>query len=1316
MGGCITVIKTPLWNRGLGCHDPGTEQSGLLCYPKCPEGSHSDGASVCWPDCTPFDACAPGHVCTPPDTPLYYFDTKDIGLLCVIPDAACRYEGGNPILGVCWYPCGETFDYFTETNKKNTDVGALCRKACTGYPNQFNGKPNPAAGNGEQMSRDILGVCWGDCKTTYDATEKRYRSDVDVGALCRKACVPPTPYDLLGVCWGDCGNDIDVGALCREHCRKGFHEVLAVCWGDQGTYARKMMLPMSIKTYDPGYQPPMDANAIGFPWCDYGKPSMLDAMAQFYYDQSTVNPVELEDGRIQYEYIVKFYGLIVSSELSCDVACLIRTVTYDPVTGAKYTQQDGAFYPNDQGNLMSYRRFYFINTNTTVKSGEVDFTVTGCTHTDGTALDVAVTSTDPGVDLPMSLPKVFKTNAKNSGVSWSNMDFRAGAAAVINVGVGMATGANLVTGVAGGFIGNTLANRLINARPEEPNTGIENFIVKGPAGDVDPQGNPRYYIATNNDHFTINHGPIYEQASGYVPNIKFCSKFIMQDIVCTNPYILRDTLSSFHKSNPDTHIKQVDVIESRGRDGCYYKWKEVSYNKLSNVEGTVMVDREVVLKYKQPDMATCVFVPETFVKAEDMKKYPLKRYDDINGNVVYPTRNMTSIPTFSARYVRLRPPTSNGDGVMMFSQVLVYDSTAANIALRRPVFATSTMGGAAAKESIVDGASILKKWPQYWSSAPPGNRAADYIEIDLGAITLIHTVVVYSTYDYGASTTPERMNGVRVQLLATNGPTANVLTEMVISLSTAQQAVDFTNKVMTPKYPSKPFVVPTPAVPEAPLGGIGGRFFKPGTSGLIAWQATGSMVYNPVASCGAGVCPGMPETACSNFKVITDAEFKNMTAGPYFTCNMMNNTRCQDKAQIDILVQQYNADSTNPGKILKVLAGVTPAAASLRCDYQVELLRTEANGKKTVSKDRIAMSVKKVPGTWTFNYNGSLGPGTYIQDTTLPLSAPDTSGGIFTFKSVTKTVTDIFSNIIAPMQALDPVGLLNKTVTSSDTAANSLLTSATTLQGLEGCPNTKCSDPGVLAAMMQRYNVDNNSPSGDFGVEVNSMNRITKAGASGPNSCDVMFENLYEMYDDILYEPVSTSTSTKAYRFPLTNIGNCQFKASSGTDVSGNAFGITSDASILSPPFTQAACKVNCRDPAILRSVKQRLETRYGTSTSVPIFKNVSQSFLNGANVCEYQMAKDVASKNATSMQFTSMEYDMTTYVSATFDVNPTGCSFSIKEATEYPPESVAYKKNPTTGLLDTYVNGVLGSVPTLYDYDETRPTPKVNTETEILS
>jgi hypothetical protein len=1110
-----------------------------------------------------------------------------------------------------------------------------------------------------------------------------------------------------------------------------------------------MRIPASIKTYDPGYQPP-EIDNIPFAWCNFARPEMLDRMAQFYYDYSILHPTMIQtdddgnrlmDPLIQYDYIIRFHGVIASSELSCDVVCLIRTVTYDPVTGGKYKQQDGAIYKNDVGNFFSYRRFYFTNTESKDKKGEMLFTVTGCTNADNTAPDSFVKSTDPDVELVPSLPKVFQVRDTGAGkVSFNNMDFKAGAVAAVTgflaVGAGAAgqsklgkkAGGPASLGLAGGMAGTILGTNISAAKPGDSSKSTGNFIVAGAPDDKDKDGNQHIYIATNSDNYTINHGLIYEQSAGYEPNINFCAKFILPEITCPHPDILQDTVDSYHAANPNKHIKEIVLIEPRGRDasaigmdnqpagGCYYRWKETSYDPKTNTEGTYMTEKEIVLQYSQPDLATCVYKPIKNSFTEDLSKYPIRSYTDSNGTVQYPTRDSTPYANISARYVRIRPPTTSGDGVLSLSQVAIYDETNTIVSINKPVYASSTAPSAATASSVTDGTLIARNAP-YWSSAG-GGRTTELFDIDLGKNTLIGTIVVYGPADNKTASLPDRMTGVRVQLLYTNDNNAAAVSEKVLATSATGQVVNFMTANLKAKYPSKPFVLPRPPVPEAPLGGIGGRFARK-SNGWICWQKEGASVFNCGLACNPdAVCPGLDVCSANTYTQIPDAEWDAIYSrgnSPSFTCDMMNKTKCQDKAQIDILVKQYNDDAKNTGKILKVLRGVTPASAPLRCDFEVEMFRTETGGKKTVSKETVAMSVARAPGTWTFNYTGSLGPGIFIQENTPLLSAVDTSGGIFTFKGIAKTVTDIFTGAIAPMLSLDPMGKLKQTVLNSDTAANNMLKAATTLQGLQGCPNTKCSDPGVLAAIMQRYNVDNNTPSDDFGVETNVMNRILRAGASGPSSCDVLFENIYQMYDDILYDPAVSETTTRIYRFPLTNIGNCQFQASAGIDVSGNGFGVSSDASTLPTPFTQAACTVNCRDPAILRSVKQRLETRYATPTSVPNFKSISQSFLNGANVCEYQMLKDVATKNIVSQQFAT-ETDMTTYVSAVFNVNTTGCTFTLKEATEYFPDDITYQADPVTKIQSAYINKVKVQIPTLYDYDETQPSRKVNGQTQILS
>lgn len=1319
----------------------------------CNPGYSHNGAGLC------VTSCGPG------ETDWVIFP------LCTANSCQAGYDF---VLGVCWQKC----------SGDQIDVGALCRDKCT------------------SEEYEVLGVCWRACPSGY----------TDVGALCRAGCGGDTPNEVLGVCWGSCGSDIDVGALCRKRCRAGFHEVAGVCWGDTGTYARQSMIPKSIKVYDPGYNPPklnytsadviLDESQLGFPYCNYASPTMLNRMAQFYYDQSSLNPEILSDGRAQFEYFTMVYGVIASSEFSCDIACAMKTVRYDPLTGANYEESYGTVYADEPGNTVSYRRFYFYRAATDTAGL---FTVTGCTHADYTAPDAHVRSTDEGVDPVTSVPKIFNVIDKQvKPGTWDMNNFKTAlAATATTMAVSSATGpfgmvAGVAGGVAGGMAAQAVTTSLTKIDPLDPGAEVDSVVV-GNATDG-------YFVTTNNDNFSMNQGPIYEKRArdkdGYVPTFNFCGKIITSPLLCSHELVVRDTIDLYHTQNPTKHIKTLYEIEPRGKDGCYYKWSTVSYTAATNTEGTTVGTEEVVRKYVINDTSTCVFAPTTtFVT--DMASYPIRSYfDNLTQSTVYPTRDIKSKAMFRARYVRIRPSNSS-DGFMQLAQVAVYDDMGTNLALDKPVFATSMYNIAAndrsgppnllvtGKLTTVVGEDNLKA--SMYTYQNNGSKTNDYIDIDLGMNYAISSVVIYSRVDIP----PGRNAGNRVQLLYTNGANDTPVKELITLTTESVNTVDFSTKTTITKYPASPFAVPRPLPAETTLGG--------------------------------SACP----------------------------------TRCQDKPQIDSLVQQYNSNAANSSsQIIKVLRATTPS--NTRCDYEVEMVR-KVGTKSTVGKELISMaatlanntpntgtvygrfirvrpaaaggdgylSISQIvvsdvngknlalnrpvystsrlidaagtmsaaasvatdgtvtargwPNVWvsattdrntefleidlgitqaitsityysrsdaltppriqvlvtndaaavpisdntltsanttqtlqfnkcTFTYATTPLVGNFIQDNTPLLAATDTSGGVLTFKNIGATIMNVFNSIINPIKTQDPLGVLNTNVAEAQTTAQNTLNSVAANQTLQGCPSTKCSDPAVLAAIMTGYN-NANLPKEQYGAETRTMLQIAKAGVAGPTTCDVLFTELYNEYDDYLYPAGEFSEKTTlTKRFTLTNTGNCVMAVAPGgiIDVSMNAVGIISPTSALTTPYSTAQCQVNCRDPAVLASLKAKLNTQYQTASILPNFTTVTQSFLNGYSTCEYMMIKDITTKDSATGTF-STDAALDTYVTATFNINPTTCAATLNTVTEFDPDLITTTTDNATGDTTSFINGVKVNLPLLFNYDNTTPSTRVNETVKIL-
>lgn len=185
------------------------------------------------------------------------------------------------------------------------------------------------------------------------------------------------------------------GLICYKQCPTGYTREGASCKGRTNTYEREYMYGRHSMYVTQQFDVKIlnDLSDVKVPYCDFSSSVMLNKMAQFYYSNSLLHPQLNEDGTIQIQMITLFKGVIASSELSCDVACRIEFINYDPITGGKYSVKVGCSYgdedPEFKGLTFCYRRFYFIRVG---NEPQGEFTVTGCTFVDYTAPDAKTLS------------------------------------------------------------------------------------------------------------------------------------------------------------------------------------------------------------------------------------------------------------------------------------------------------------------------------------------------------------------------------------------------------------------------------------------------------------------------------------------------------------------------------------------------------------------------------------------------------------------------------------------------------------------------------------------------------------------------------------------------------------------------------------------------------------------------------------------------------------------------------------------------------------------------------------------------------------
>jgi hypothetical protein len=814
-------------------------------------------------------------------------------------------------------------------------------------------------------------------------------------------------------------NRLETELLCFANCPSGFIRKGALCVGTTETYDRTYMFGTSTMYREQKFNADLlkDLSDVTIPYCDFSKTYMLDKMAQFYYKNSLQNPVINEDGTIQIQMITKFFGVIASSELSCDVVCSIDFITYDPVTGGKYTSYTGCSYPDDdtfEGCAFCYRRFYFIRTGTEKYKDE--FTVTGCTWADYTAPEAMVQSSDTGTNPVASLPKKFEVFRKDGSIvdyarfnaAWSSGQIMAQAGAGL-MNAGITIGAGMLGAVGGGAIGaaagraavnsgikasaNNIARNVVKESGEkfaekeaielaanvakglakegpevatnmaraagmsgkdaatlvaqaqkdlatlaarESRGNIIGGLVSGvggglftslylnpllqntfagalPPADVDGAANTfitgkdmyNLQVATNNNWWTANQGPIYELAAGVIPTINFCDGAKIPVSYCTHKYVVRDMVNKYHNENQRSHIKQILAIEPRGVDGCYYKWNEVDYAPETNTEQIVMKEKEVILSHALADYATCTFKPTSFTTNINDPAYPVRSYVDPSTQslpvprVIYPTRNTVYTSDLFARYVRVRPAlpgttSGSGTGALYLAQISVFDVSGFNVSTQLPTYGTSTAVDAGPADTVVNGTSAQGDMlSTVWKPATL-STSTEYWEVDLGKIVNISEVMYFGgTFDDAIGCN----QGVRIEFLYTNGATDTPILTSVLPIDEPVQLVKlFSSSYMTPTFPiAGPIKVPRPIAPGQVLG---------------------------------------IEFGCMN--------------------------RCEDKVVIDSLVKQYNDTSLN-GNIIKVLRGITPNSTT--CEYDVHLVKTDVDAgssstaKNTVTRQIVSMQI-----------------------------------------------------------------------------------------------------------------------------------------------------------------------------------------------------------------------------------------------------------------------------------------------------------------------------------------------------------------------
>jgi hypothetical protein len=238
------------------------------------------------------------------------------------------------------------------------------------------------------------------------------------------------------------------------------------------------------------------------------------------------------------------------------------------------------------------------------------------------------------------------------------------------------------------------------------------------------------------------------------------------------------------------------------------------------------------------------------------------------------------------------------------------------------------------------------------------------------------------------------------------------------------------------------------------------------------------------------------------------------------------------------------------------------------------------------------------------------------------------------------------------------------------------------------------------------------------------MSRILKSGQSTTNTCDVLFEESYEIYDSYLTDIADKKkkgTQISAVRFKMSPTGipgtdNPNLPRQINImDISSNSLGILTNASLVSPPFSWNATPsgtyplngagktpgVNCMSPTILSRFRQMVEsvTRpYKQYTIRTTLKRISAVFQSTPLTCEYAIMRDDTYTHNT-MNYTFASPNVQSSVKATFTLGADGLSAVLGGITEYYSGDITVSADKKK----QYMGGQEVFPPNMYYYNPTK-------------
>jgi hypothetical protein len=167
--------------------------------------------------------------------------------------------------------------------------------------------------------------------------------------------------------------------------------------------------------------------------------------------------------------------------------------------------------------------------------------------------------------------------------------------------------------------------------------------------------------------------------------------------------------------------------------------------------------------------------------------------DPVNGKYISESNALDqtiTIGDFSARYVRIRPSLTNGDGIIHLSQIMVMDNFNNNLATAAngaSVYASSTMAAGKPASIVIDGTTTTRNAANIWN-ATTSNRGTEFIEVDLGSVQTISAIRLIGRSDCPLNYPgcAERMRNLRIEM--NESTSSDVLSKQQAAAATASMA------------------------------------------------------------------------------------------------------------------------------------------------------------------------------------------------------------------------------------------------------------------------------------------------------------------------------------------------------------------------------------------------------------------------------------------------------------------------------------------------------------------------------------------------